>query len=79
MDEGVETMDSVIADVLPLLSSSVNTLGKMGFCSVDMGSEGCRLVDCGVDMQSVGGMGRLRGRRSFGGRSVGRGGDGERG
>jgi hypothetical protein len=76
-DEGVATTDSVTADgrdVLPRLLSSpdslIESVGR-GCLGLEMGSGGCGKAVTGVETQSVGGMGCLRGSNSLGGRNEG--------
>jgi len=81
-EEGVATEDSVTPDcrdvllTLPTSCDRLRVKAAMCVCGVKIGKDGCGHAVAGVDMQSVGGIGRLCDSNSFGGRSVGGGGDG---
>jgi hypothetical protein len=75
MEEGV-AMDSVPDVVMLPKSSDVERVKDRDvMCCWGVGTDGCGLAGCGVDMQSVGGTGRRYGSKSFGGRNALRGGE----
>jgi hypothetical protein len=75
----VATKDSVAPDcrdvllMLPMSRGWLSESAAMRCCGVKMGKEGCGQAVAGVDIQSVGGMGRLWGRSNFGGLKTRRG------
>jgi hypothetical protein len=82
-EEGVATKDESETadgrDALPMLPTSRDRLSDMAAmfcCGANTEKEGGRHAVAGVDMQRVGGIGRLCVSRSFGGRRARGGGDG---